>query len=407
MRMKSIPVVAGLLLLATGASSCLSSEDKVVEVSTDARIMGLELEPVNGINYKFDIDQQKGIIFNADSLPVKSDTLMSAIAIKSVSARGWVAYSENDSILQLGRPVVIPEVDGVHQLKITSVAPDGKTRKIYKLIVNIHKQDPEGYSWTRKAVLGNKAGIARIMVLNGKFITFYSDGTAVADGLESRLPENADLSSVMEVEEKLLINDKDNRIFISENGRDWQQAGEQALRLVSYIYPHRLIAVKDGKLALSEDFGTTWKETEMVLPEGFPVKNLRSVSKGQGKETIVIGLMDDGKLTANPWFSYDGTDWAPLIASSEQKKMPRLDGMHLFVYNHKGMLAAEDLTKVFSTQTGMEWVEDKSFKIPENLKMENVALCTDGDYVYLVGKNSESGKYEVWRGYLNKLKFDK
>ncbi|BDW74530.1 hypothetical protein BFINE_03250 [Bacteroides finegoldii DSM 17565] len=85
-------------------TSCLD-DDNDIEYSPDATIHAFELDTIYGISYKFTIDQQNGLIYNQDSLPVHADTIIDKILIKTLTtASGVITMKDKegrDSIINI------------------------------------------------------------------------------------------------------------------------------------------------------------------------------------------------------------------------------------------------------------------------------------------------------------------
>lgn len=92
MRIKFLSVIVSFFLVSFAVTSCLDTEE--IEYSPDATIHAFALDTVHGVNYKFTIDQfgpdGVGLIYNQDSLPVGSDTIIDRILIKLTTASGIV-----------------------------------------------------------------------------------------------------------------------------------------------------------------------------------------------------------------------------------------------------------------------------------------------------------------------------
>ena len=78
MRIKFLSVIASFLIVSFALSSCLDSDDNY-EFSSDATIHAFGIDTIHGKHYKFTIDQLKRLIYNRDSLPVGSDTIIDRI----------------------------------------------------------------------------------------------------------------------------------------------------------------------------------------------------------------------------------------------------------------------------------------------------------------------------------------
>ena len=75
MRIKFLSVIVSFLIVSFALSSCLDSDDNY-EFSSDATIHAFGIDTIHGKHYKFTIDQLNRLIYNRDSLPVGSDTII-------------------------------------------------------------------------------------------------------------------------------------------------------------------------------------------------------------------------------------------------------------------------------------------------------------------------------------------
>ena len=89
MRIKFLSVIVSFLFVSFAMSSCLGDDDPI-EYSPNALVQAFELDNILGVNYAFTIDQLSGRIYNQDSLPVGSDTIIDRILIKTLSTAGYV-----------------------------------------------------------------------------------------------------------------------------------------------------------------------------------------------------------------------------------------------------------------------------------------------------------------------------
>ena len=104
MRIKFLSFIASFFMVSFVITSCLD-DDNDIEYSPDATIHAFELDTIYGISYKFTIDQQNGLIYNQDSLPVHADTIIDKILIKTLTTASGVITmkdkEERDSIINI------------------------------------------------------------------------------------------------------------------------------------------------------------------------------------------------------------------------------------------------------------------------------------------------------------------
>ena len=139
MRIKFLSVIMSFLLMSIAISSCLNSDDNY-EYSSDATIRAFGLDTIKkGIYYKFTIDQLKREIYNVDSLPVGSDTIIDKILIDTLDITGWVTSGLQDTLFNN----LTDSVDFREPITLKVHAADGVTTREYKITVNVHTQDPD------------------------------------------------------------------------------------------------------------------------------------------------------------------------------------------------------------------------------------------------------------------------
>ena len=151
MRIKFLSVIACFLLMSIAISSCLSSDDEY-EVSSDATVHAFGLDTIHGKHYPFTIDQVKREIYNIDSLPVGSDTIIDSILIDTFYVTGYVTSHVSgdapDTILNINNYQNLTGAATVEGLKFKIYAADGLTTRDYTLRINIHQQEPDSLQWT-------------------------------------------------------------------------------------------------------------------------------------------------------------------------------------------------------------------------------------------------------------------
>ncbi|WP_373749549.1 DUF6242 domain-containing protein, partial [Bacteroides heparinolyticus] len=149
MRIKFLSVIVSFLVVSVALSSCLKSEENY-ELSSDATIHAFGIDTIHGKNYDFTIDQLNRVIYNRDSLPVGSDTIIDRILIKTMDVTGWVTYgSPVDTLFVTTDSINLkPAMNNSIGMKFKVRAADGVTMREYTLKVNVHLQNPDSLAWT-------------------------------------------------------------------------------------------------------------------------------------------------------------------------------------------------------------------------------------------------------------------
>lgn len=253
MRIKFLSVIVSFLFVSFAITSCLDSDNANIEYSSDATIHAFAIDSAGlGGDYKFTIDQIRGKIYNQDSLPVGSDTIIDRVLIKTLTTASGIVTMKNknneDSIINIADSIDLSTLkyNEAKPLVIKVWAPDMVNTKEYKLWVQVHLQDPDSLNWGSKKDEkpiatsfsgGNITGSQKAVILN-KEIFVYSKSTAntliaykanTSDatnwrsvGTVSGLPATVSLSSIVSFN-GFLYAVADGKIYSTENGADWHE----------------------------------------------------------------------------------------------------------------------------------------------------------------------------------------
>ena len=159
MRIKFLSVIVSFLIVSIAVSSCLDSDDNY-EYSSDATVHAFGIDTIHGKHYKFSIDQLNRRIFNKDSLPVGSDTIIDRILIDTFSVNGWITSgSPTDTLFNMADSVnLLPAMNKNNGgMEFTIHAADGVTTRKYTLEIRVHLQDPDSLVWKEMTPFSNTA----------------------------------------------------------------------------------------------------------------------------------------------------------------------------------------------------------------------------------------------------------
>ena len=148
MRIKFLSVIVSFLIVSFALSSCLDSDDNY-EFSSDATIHAFGIDSIHGKHYKFTIDQLNRPIYNRDSLPVGSDTIIDRILIDTMTVTGWITSgSPTDTVFVMSDSVDLRPA--MNDLKRCSkhMPPSSVAITNMKLKVIMHLQDRRLLIWT-------------------------------------------------------------------------------------------------------------------------------------------------------------------------------------------------------------------------------------------------------------------
>lgn len=452
MRIKFLSVIVSFLIVSLALSSCLDSDDNY-EFSSDATIHAFGIDTIHGKHYKFTIDQLNRLIYNRDSLPVGSDTIIDRILIDTMTVTGWITSgSPTDTVFVMSDSVDLrPAMNNDAGMLFKAHAADGVTVREYKLKVNVHLQDPDSLVWTDMQKRGNifsntiNLGQQKAIVLGDELFVYTSNTTAYKTSTApdkynwsnvnvSSLPSDVKLTSAVEYNNALYMVTESKRVFSSTDGAAWTEAtslGDNVIALING-FSDRLSGIVeiDGQqyFNITKD-GQNWEsatdaEGNLVLeevPAGFPTENLSTTqaATGNGVERVILTGMPlaDSKETV-PWFSMDGLGWTDMASTSYDTYCPGIANPAIMYYGDMLYCLGGELDAIYSSITGIAWSKTETkFLLPQEFKGKGtysiiveptkdktVDPADKRDFIWVIfGGNGT--KNEVWRGRLNRLGF--
>ncbi len=459
--MKRILLPFALLLAALCVcTSCLKSDkDSEVTYYNDTAITGFTLGTVNrylhttsksgadsvykatyaGSAYKFYIDQQKGEIFNPDSLPYGTDAahLLCTITTKN---SGTVIIKDNDSdtqkyfnsndSLDLSKPCTLRVISN-----------DGTATRDYLLWVNVHKETTDKIVWSEGDVVGETSAVLKDfktmrlldardhMVLLGsngqdtKLITYWA-GTGwkvYNEQLDAEAVEN--------------VVAMGNDVYFLSYDRLWcHKADGSTTAVEASTVPRRLLAATDNKLygvgadgsmAVSTDEGRTWTAEEMDSDSNLlPTEDVTSAfwtlrTNDDVQQLVMVGnrseQADATGATAQVWSKTidpdEQTRWNYITPESAIYPLPRMHGVNIVRYGDAlvalggpyfsgGSTTSNTITMYVSRDGGINWQSDSRFFLPTSLTEGVFGMTIDtGNRIWIV--NATTGK--MYSGRLGSL----
>lgn len=284
----------------------------------------------------FSIDLQKGIIFNADSLP-KGTKITDLIPVISYSSHissavinmeggskrtGEIDYLKNPN----------DSVDFTGNVKLTLTTSAGNSKE-YLLKVNVHTMEPDSLCWGETAVgaipsrsanpvaqrtVSFKDKVCSLVQEEDGTYTFAANDNPVSEKWTLRtveLPFTPRLRSLMATENALWMLATDGTLYTSADGNAWESTSEQWYNILG-AYGDNLLGVrKEGDKYYITSYRNVYPDVE--LPAGFPIEDYTNMysyhSKWMALPVCVVsgGVTSDGQISSAVW-GFDGLDWAKL-----------------------------------------------------------------------------------------------
>ena len=373
MRIKFLSVIVSFFLVSFAVTSCLDTKE--IEYSPDATIHAFALDTVHGVNYKFTIDQfgpdGVGLIYNQDSLPVGSDTIIDRILIKTLTTASGIITAKNAE----GQDTLFNYSDSIDfrgtmekPMRIKVWAADMQYTKEYTISVRVHRQDPDSMNWTKMTDnFANYSGYQKSVILGEDILVYISNTTAYKSSGDvinkgrswtqvsvTGLPENIKLSSLIAFGEKLYATNGE-KVYVSSDGASWSLATDLnkngKVEMLIAPFPKNEGNLLDisgiagiinngsqSTFAISNPEATTWNISSEEVGSDFPLDNLSATSYLNATGIQTIAVMGNNRnasdTTSVAWSSQDGLLWIPLKTSSTTAYCPKLDKPSFFYYGN-------------------------------------------------------------------------
>ena len=445
MRIKFLSVIVSFFLVSFAVTSCLDTEE--IEYSPDATIHAFALDTVHGVNYKFTIDQfgpdGVGLIYNQDSLPVGSDTIIDRILIKLTAASGIVTAKNaegQDTLFNYSDSI---DLRGTMEkpMRIKVWAADMQYTKEYTISVRVHRQDPDSMNWTKMTDnFANYSGYQKSVILGEDILVYTSNTTAYKSSGDvinkgrswtqvsvTGLPENIKLSSLIAFGEKLYATNGE-KVYVSSDGASWSLATDLnkngKVEMLIAPFPKNEGNLLDisgiagiinngsqSTFAISNSEATTWNISPEEVGSDFPLDNLSATAYLNATGIQTIAVMGNNRnasdTTSVAWSSQDGLLWIPLKTSSTTAYCPKLDKPSFFYYGNAFWAFGGNFETIYTSEAGLAWYKaDKKIFLPTEFKDRgnNYSTVVDKDnFIWVIWSNGDAN--EAWRGRLNKFGF--
>lgn len=412
-------------------------------------------------NVFFSIDQTKGEIFNADSLPWGTDVRK---LVTNITTQGEATVQIIMPSLTDGSQVTVEVSDSVNFTGKNGVwarvtAADGSRERVYSIKVNVHTCNPDSLQWNmtpaqlpalnlvkqKTVMMGNTYFCLASTVQNTiKAYTTSNPEERIWQSATTDLPADADVNSLATTADALYVLCKSGAVMTSSDGTSWTEATSGWSHIYG-TYGSELIGVKEGKW-------TTWPGGNGgELPQGMPVSGTSHMwtftnDWALQPQAIFIGGIDaEGTYSGDAW-GFDGRTWLRLSGYLGARQLPQATGMALVPYftfrvNTQNFLSTKQSMwlamggmqkdgtlndKVYySLDNGVNWLEgSESIQLPKEIAPRTGASMLliektissravrpitqwDAPYLMMMGGYDVHGRLidNAWIGVINRLTF--
>lgn len=404
---------------------------------------------INCANYKISIDQERGLIWNNDSLPMNVDLSAvvctvgakngGSIAIKSMTSDSLTSYKSSDSI-DFTKP---------REFQAYNVLGSGMRR--YIVTINAHKESADSCVWTKVAT-GNPqiAALSDVKALNlGDNVYLFGTEsgnakvyvTALGDGVNWNELSTTPAFTSDACKNVVLKNDKfyslfDGNLFSSADAANWQLVSTTVLKSLVAASASRLYATDaEGNLVSSVDNGINWESEALDADASFfptegisyachtlrtdataekivLIGNRSAENYPDDKYSLVWTKVEETKegsrnhawnfVEADPLGNYN----APRAANWQ---IVNYDGTNIKGICGKGIGASTEvaLSNIYNSgDDGITWIKDSLMNKPAELSSEATSFAMTADK-----ENSLwiicGGTGDVWKARINRLVWKK
>lgn len=339
-----------------------TSNDYDVYTTTSTLVSAFSLKANTKImahldSVKFTIDQDRGVIYNADSLPrgtrinalLVDLTCASSVASKEFIIKNGQLLGDTTITYNTSKSDSI-DFTGDVTLRITS--GDRLHVRDYKVKVNVHKQDVDTIMWNLSGrrdlpnveynLIASKTVTQGEKFLclvddNGNYILGQSEDPHSGEWsrTELTLPFNPQVNSFVATDNELFMLDFNGQLFKSDDmGAHWTDCGVAWHSLIGAYENKVLGVVQDGGDFFHAEYAEGNAGMGAKVPVNFPVEGMSPMVMASNEWTsmqqamMVGGVRSDGNFINLVW-GYDGHNWAPI---NNDAVLPEMRDAVLFPY---------------------------------------------------------------------------
>ena len=336
----------------TYSSSTQTTLVKAFGLQADADVL-TSLDSVH-----FTVDYDRGLIYNADSLPVGTDITGLKVTVEFMNTVSSAIFSISGATQQADTTFeytsgMTQKIDFTGTTLFTVTSADKLRSKVYNLQVLVHKVNPDSLSWPqswRHSLPGYGEHVTAHKVVkkgNTYCALAYGGGecrllTTTDLGLGSwtetfvSLPFVPQVKSLTATDDALYMLGEDGVLYTSEDGETWTSCGVQWHSVLG-TYENIVLGITAGSDGYYHDeYPRTDGFVSSQVEEGFPVSGASNMIQSDGTwalspQAMLVGGIDANGTLLNTVWGYDGTTWGR-INSTTGGSLPAISEASLFAY---------------------------------------------------------------------------
>ena len=391
-------------------------------------------------DYPFYIDQQRGEIYNVDSLPYGADptTLLCECYTKN-NAMVFIESASRDSMRTLQST---DSTDFSRPRYLRAYASNGETYRLYRVTVNIHRARAGQFGWTRladNAQLAQLGGMRMVASAGGGLTVFGPEGGATVAYTTADGAAWTRTATAMGPDAYNNIVAKGDTLFALDGTRLLAAAGGLSFETVAAAAPvSRLVGASSTELyglgaagiMVSADGGRTWRADAMgddaaELPaEDLTAATVPFAATDSADYVLLAGnrsaATHEADTTARVWRKIveyaagsERGQWIYMEADSRNRyPLPRLRGLTVIDYDGRklafggagvGACHEAPFSRIYESRDGgLTWKPSETYAMPEGFDTATSAFAAAADGrgdIWIVC----AGSGQVWRGRLNSI----
>ena len=339
--------IAVLLSSLSVLVSCNKDDkDEVYTYSTSTKTtlvtaFGLQAnnEVLSGLDsVHFTVDFDRGLIYNADSLPKGTDISSLKVTVEFLNTVKSAVFSITGATEQADTTInystsMTKSLDFTGNTKLTVTSYDETNVKEYEVKVLVHKVNPDSLVWPmtwRRDLPGYSNGVtAHKTVKQGSLYRGLSyDGatcmvlTASApneewDEQEAELPFTPQIASLTATDDALYMLDDSGVLYTSPDGVQWTSCGVEWHSLLGAYGDHVLGVMRGSDGYYHDEYPRGDGFVVTPVEEGFPVEHSSDMIVCENKwseapQAMIVGGFDsEGRMLSSVW-GFDGICWGQI-----------------------------------------------------------------------------------------------
>lgn len=433
MRARYIPSLIVICCFLCGAAACSVGDEETAELNKSTRVLLFGLDSINGQCPVFTIDNVTRNIFNRDSLPLYSDTVLTHVKVDTFTSKGYIASGLDDTLFNYKNPQnFLPAMNRRGGIRFKVFPVDMSSFVIYDLTINVHLTEGDSLHWDllknvpKELASANPADKMKAVTFGDDLMLYdYSkSGKPVVWTTSLKDPANyaftqsaptglssADFGSLTPADGLMYARSKDGKgLLSSQDGISFSAVEAECPGTIEAIVASNrqgvdvIVSGDGGRTFYTYDDGT-WSKGAQV-EEGFPAapysvaafKAFNDVDK-----KLVMGRQEKDAATA--WMTMDDAKYTRLDANSGS--LPEMKRPAILYHNDVFYAFSEKLDSIYVSKSGLFWEAQKSrYMLPQEvLGSENYTVTSDQDsFIWLVTNKNGQGT-QIRRGRVNRLGF--